>query len=315
MYRKILFSALLASCLVTSKAQPVSTVALGQGRSVSIGTKKPEQPAGRFLSLKMPCQRLDGVVERDYSIYLPPTYERDTLRRYPVLYLLHGGGGSHTDFQRDQHLSAMADSLINAGIVEDMIVVCAEGNQGNMMYFNTQVGRAGAPDWQYEDYFFLELIPYIQQTYRAMTDSAHRAIAGFSMGGGAATVYGVHHPELFAMVYDISGYLRPQPLPFLQNDPSAEWRQQTIADNDPIQAIEQGSDAQLEAWRRVDWKICVGDHDFTLLNNMLLARAFKEKGIPFSMFVDEGDHNAVWVTPALRDAIKRADRNFRKPMP
>lgn len=315
MNRKILFSALLASCVLSTTAQPLSTVSIDKGRLVMLSTKNPSRPAGRFLSLKMPCQRLNGVIERDYSIYLPPTYERDSLRTYPVLYLMHGGGGSHTDFQRDSHLSATADSLAAAGIVEEMIVVCAEGNQGNMMYFNTQVGRAGAPDWQYEDYFFQELIPYIQQTYRTKTDRAHRAIAGFSMGGGAATVYGVHHPEMFAMVYDISGYLRPQPLPFLQNDPSAEWRQQAIADNDPIQAIEQGSDAQVEAWKQVDWKICVGDHDFTLLNNMLLARAFREKGIPFSMFVDEGDHNAEWVTPALLDAIKRADRNFKKATP
>lgn len=275
-----------------------------------IKAKNFKQSPGRMLTLKMPCRLLKGVTERDYSIYLPGSYERDSLRQYPVLYLMHGGGGSHTDYEHYHHLSAVTDSLIDCGDIRDMIIVCAEGNQGHMMYFNTQVGKAGAPDWQYEDYFFQELIPYIEKTYRTRTDKGGRAIAGFSMGGGAATVYGVHHPEKFSMVYDISGYLRRQPLDFLKNDPSAEWRQQTIADNDPVTAIENGSESEVKAWKQVDWKICVGDHDFTLVGNMELAKALREKGIPFSMFVDEGEHNGKWVQPALEDAIKRADRNF-----
>ena len=269
------------------------------------------QSPGKLLSLKMPCQMLKGEKERPYSIYLPGSYGRDTLRQYPVLYLMHGGGGSHTDFEKHHRLSDIADSLIDCGSINDMIIVCAEGNQGYMMYFNTQKGKAGAPDWQYEDYFFHELIPYIENNYRVRTDKGGRAIAGFSMGGGAATVYGIHHPELFTMVYDISGYLRPQPLPFLKNDPTAEWRQQMIADNDPVSTIENGSQHQIEAWKQVDWKICVGDHDFTLVSNIQLAEAMREKDIPFSMFIDEGDHNDKWVQPAMEDAIKRADKNFQ----
>ena len=292
----------VAVCLAAA-----SMCAMAQSLKTRVGD---EGGTGRFLSLKMPCRLLLGISERDYSIYLPGSYEEDTLRQYPVLYLMHGGGGAHTDFERYNHLSQVADSLINSDVIQDMLIVCAEGNQQNMMYFNTQAGKAGAPDWQYEDYFFKELIPYIEKTYRTRTDKGGRAIAGFSMGGGAAVVYGVHHPEMFAMVYDISGYLRRQPLDFLKNDPSAEWRQQTIADHDPIALIEKGSEAEVKAWKQVDWKICVGDHDFTLVANMDLAKAFREKGIPFSMHVDEGEHNGLWVQPALEDAIQRADKNF-----
>ena len=279
-------------------------------RGWHLKAKNFKQRPGKFLSRKMPCRLLSGVTERDYSIYLPGSYESDSLRSYPVLYLMHGGGGSHTDYERYHHLSLVADSLTDTGVIKDMIIVCAEGNQGNMMYFNTTKGKAGAPDWQYEDYFFQELIPYIEKTYRVRTDKGGRAIAGFSMGGGAATVYGVHHPEKFSMVYEISGYLRRQPLDFLKNDPSAGWRQETIADNDPVTAVENGSETEVEAWKKVDWKISVGDRDFTLVGNMELARAFRRKGIPFSMFVSDGEHNGKWVQPALEDAIKRADKNF-----
>ena len=251
-----------------------------------VKAKNFKQRPGKLMSLKMPCQLLKGIKERDYSIYLPGSYATDTLRSYPVLYLMHGGGGAHTDFEHYHQISHMADSLIDCGAIGDMIIVMPEGNKQNMMYFNTVEGKAGAPDWQYEDYFFKELIPFIEKTYRTRTDKGGRAIAGFSMGGGAATVYGVHHPEMFSMVYDISGYLRRQPLDFLKDDPSAEWRQQAIADNDPVTRIENGSDEDVAAWRKVDWKISVGDHDFTLQGNMDLAKALQSKGIDFSMFVD-----------------------------
>ena len=275
-----------------------------------VKAKNFKQRPGKFLSLKMPCKLLKGIAERDYSIYLPGCYDEDMFRQYPVLYLMHGGGGSHTDYESFHHLTQVTDSLIDCGAIKDMIIVCAEGNQGHMMYFNTEEGKVGAPNWQYEDYFFQELIPYIEKTYRVRTDKGGRAIAGFSMGGGAATVYGVHHPDMFSMVYDISGYLRRQPLDFLKKDPSADWRQQTIADNDPVTAIENGNESEVKAWKQVDWMICVGDHDFTLVGNMDLAKAFRNKGINFSMHVDEGEHNGKWVQPALEDAIKRADKNF-----
>lgn len=275
-----------------------------------VKAKNFKQRPGKLLSLKMPCRLLKGITERDYSIYLPGSYEEDTLRQYPVLYLMHGGGGSHTDYEQYHQISHMADSLIDSGTIDDVIIVMPEGNKQHMMYFNTVEGKAGAPDWQYEDYFFKELIPFIEKTYRARKDKGGRAIAGFSMGGGAATVYGVHHPEKFSMVYDISGYMRRQPLHFLKNDPSADWRQQTIADNDPVTRIENGSADEVAQWRKVDWKICVGDHDFTLEGNMDLARALRAKDIPFSMYVNDGAHDGKWVTPALIDALKRADRNF-----
>ena len=272
----------------------------------------PKRP-GRTEMKKMPCHLLSGITERDYAIYLPGSYDEEPLRQYPVLYLMHGGGGSHTDWERANQLSHVTDSLISCGAIDDMIIVCPEGNQQNMMYFNSPTPNSaalGAPDWKYEDYIFEELIPYIEQNYRARTDKGGRAIAGFSMGGGAATVYGVHHPEKFCMVYDISGYQRAQPLEFLKYDPSAAWRQQIIDDNNPILRISQGSEDEVKAWKQVDWKVAVGDHDFTLDANMDLVHAMHTKGIPVAMHVDDGDHNMEWVSPALVDAIQRANRNF-----
>lgn len=279
----------------------------------SIKAKNFKYRPGRTVMTKMPCKLLSGITERDYAIYLPGSYEEEPLHQYPVLYLMHGGGGSHTDWERANRLSHVADSLIDCGAIDDMIIVCPEGNQQNMIYFNSPTEKSaslGAPDWKYEDYLFEELIPYIEQNYRARTDRGGRAVAGFSMGGGAATVYGVHRPDMFCMVYDISGYQRAQPLEFLKFDPSGPWRQQIVDDNNPIIRISQGTADEVKAWKQVDWKVAVGDKDFTLDANMDLVHAMHAKGIPVAMHVDDGDHNMEWVTPAMIDAIKRADRNF-----
>lgn len=269
--------------------------ALDNYKGWTIKAKNFKHRPGRIESKTMPCQLLKGIDHREYSVYLPGSYDEAEGKRYPVLYLMHGGGGSHTDWQR-MGLQQMADSLVDCGAASEMIIVCPEGNKQNMMYFN-------ASHWRYEDYFFEELMPYMEKTYRI--DAAKTAIAGFSMGGGAAVVYGVHHPEKFKMVYDISGYLRRQPLDFLKNDPSAEWRQRVIEDNNPIKRVMKGTSEEVKAWSKVDWVISVGDQDFTIEANMDFVKALRQKKVPYTMHVSEGHHNEQYVVPALEDAIKR----------
>ena len=269
------------------------------------------QGQGKMQTLKMPCKLLNGISEREYSIYLPSSYDTNKLKNYPVLYLMHGGGGSNTDWEKIHHISKVANRLISNGNIDEMVIVCAEGNQQNMMYFKAERDNNGTPDWKYEDYFFNELIPYIEKTYRVRTDKGGRAIGGFSMGGGAATVYGVHHPEYFCMVYDISGYLRRQPLSFLKNDPSAAWRQQVIENNNPIVRVNSGTAEDVAAWKKTDWKIAVGDKDFTLEANMDMMKAFREKGVPCSMYVNDGAHDAKWVNSVLEDVLKHANKKFK----
>jgi enterochelin esterase-like enzyme len=257
------------------------------------------QEGGRICSLKMPCTLLQGVTERAFTIYLPPGYDADRGANYPVLYLLHGGGGANTDWARMGNLLVVADSLIKHGLAPKMIVACPEGNENNMIWFN-------APHWKYEDYFFQEFIPYIETHYRALKGKMYRAVAGYSMGGGASVVYGVHHPELFFTVYGMSSYLRRQPLEFLKNDPSGPWRQQIVEDNNPIKSIAEGDDEKVTLWKTVNWYIDCGDDDFTFDANVDLARAFKARGIHYELRIKDGNHNWDYWRPALVEAIKCA---------
>ncbi|MBO4444226.1 MAG: hypothetical protein J5814_05610 [Bacteroidaceae bacterium] len=260
--------------------------------------------SGSIEERSMDCTMLNGTDHRSYSIYLPPGGAKGR----PVLYLLHGGGERHTVWQEKGLLRGLADSLISCGAIGPMTIVCPEACEGYMMFFNAKRDRKGTPDWRYEDYFFDELIPHVEEAIQA---NGVRSVAGFSMGGGAATVYGVHRPQMFRMVYDISGYLRRQPMKWLESDPTASWRQRVIEENNPIKAIEKGKKEDIETWRKVNWCISVGDHDFTLEANMDFVKALRKQSIPYTMQVSPGDHNWDFVRPALEDALKRADKSFR----
>lgn len=251
---------------------------------------------GKVLYRTVPCTLLQGITEREYTVYLPPGYDMDTLRTYPVLYLLHGGNCSNTDWERYGGLSHLADSLIACGQMQEMIVVCPEANKDNMIWFN-------AAHWRYEDFFFQEFMPYIEQTYRIKAEKAYRSVAGYSMGGGASVVYGVLHPDLFNVVYGMSSYLRSQPLEFLKDDPSAPWRQKLVDDYNPIRTITGGSEKNVSAWKAVRWFIDCGDKDFTYDANIDLVSAFRKRGIPYEFRVKGGGHDWSYWRPALCDAL------------
>lgn len=259
---------------------------------------------GRVEYKTMPCRLLQGITEREYTVYLPPDYDTDTQRSYPVLYLLHGGGCSNTDWETYGGLCHLADSLIACGAMERMVIVCPEANKNNMIWFN-------ADHWRYEDFFFREFVPYIESLYRIKKGKSFRSVAGYSMGGGASVVYGVLHPDMFSVVYGMSSYLRSQPLEFLKNDPSAGWRQRLVDEYNPINTIQEGSDGDVDEWRTVHWFIDCGDKDFTYDANADLISAFRRRQIPYEYRVKGGGHDWNYWRPALRDALIYVSRQLR----
>lgn len=253
----------------------------------------------------MPCSLLQGISQREYSVCLPASYSPDDDRRYPVLYLLHGGGTHHAVWEDDGKLQALVDSLVAKKQMEEMIIVCPEACQDYMIWFN-------APDWKYEDYFFQELMPYIDQQYKVKKGKRYCGVAGFSMGGGAAAVYGVRHPECFNMVFDMSGYLRRQPLDFLNDDPTAEERQQVVEAHNPIISVQNGTEEQVRQWRTVRWFIDCGDQDFTLEGNMDFVKALRNRQIPYRMWVRPGAHDWDFWRTSLKMALTSFSQSVYK---
>ena len=143
---------------------------------------------------------------RHIMVYTPPGYDADPKKRYPVLYLQHGGGEDETGWARQGHMNFILDNLIAEKKAEPMIVVMEKG-------YATQGGRAAGRDragpgfdcGAFEDVVLKDLIPMIDSTYRTIADRDHRAIAGLSMGAGQAMQIGLTHLDTFSAVGAFSG--------------------------------------------------------------------------------------------------------------
>ena len=128
-----------------------------------------------------------------YRIYVPPDYQTNTTRRYPVIYFLHG---SLVDSKRPitSGYIARVDAAIRSGVMPPTIVVVPQGlNQGRWM--DSKDGTAPM-----ESVFIKNLIPHVDATYRTIASRAGRAIEGHSMGGFGALHNGFNNPDVFIAV-------------------------------------------------------------------------------------------------------------------
>jgi len=133
------------------------------------------------------------ALDRDmhYTIVLPADY-RDSQRRYPVLYLLHGWAGDYTNWVKLTHLVEYSRRY-------PIIIVTPDAR--NSWYVNS----ATVPGDRFEDYMISDLIPEIDSHWRTLASPEHRSIAGLSMGGYGSVLFGLKHPGLFAVVGSVSG--------------------------------------------------------------------------------------------------------------
>jgi enterochelin esterase-like enzyme len=152
---------------------------------------------------------------RHALVYLPPGYDTAARTRYPVLYLQHGGGEDETGWIRQGRANFILDNLIAGGQSKPMIVVMAYG----------YARRAGAPPPRtnlvmgspemmkqmqemssaFEDDVTQALIPFVDKTFRTLTDRDHRAMAGLSMGGMQTFQITFNHLDLFSHIGGFSG--------------------------------------------------------------------------------------------------------------
>lgn len=130
-------------------------------------------------------------VKRRARIYTPPGYMGDDTTSYPVLYLMHGGGGTDDVWTTTGRAHYILDNLIAAGEAEPMIVVMPE------------VHTPITPDLEiryntrFRDDLHLDLIPYVDATYRTMAQPESRAMAGLSMGSAATWMFGLPRSDVF----------------------------------------------------------------------------------------------------------------------
>ncbi len=247
--------------------------------------------------------------DRKYSIYLPADYDASQ-RSYPVLYLLHGAGGDQANWIDYGDLQQIADQSINSGSATPMIIVMPDATSGRSGYFNDIRG-----DWNYEDFFFQELIPFIEKKYRVKSIKRSRAISGLSMGGGGTFMYALRHPELFSAAYPISAYVGPANLEAAKLRLKAD--ELKLADSVVEKYYEQHNAISLinnmpeDQKKAVKWYIDCGDDDYLEEGNYLALRAMLKKEIPHEFRINDGGHNWTYWRTALPKVLEFVSRAFR----
>jgi len=150
-------------------------------------------------------------------VYTPPGYDQDLEKRYPVLYLQHGGGEDETGWSNQGKANLIMDNLIAEGRSVPFIIVMDNGTW-RMPERDRQAPRETAqnedrprtwPPQGWADGFMKtlleDIIPMIDNNYRTLADPQHRAMAGLSMGGMQTRIITLAHPEMFSYAGMFSG--------------------------------------------------------------------------------------------------------------
>ena len=250
-------------------------------------------------------------MDRNYAIYLPPSYY-ESERSYPVLYLLHGGGDDQTGWVQFGEVQHIADKAIKNGTATEMIIIMPDADTGQRGYSNNYSG-----EWRYEDYFFEELMPYVEETYRIKREKRFRAVAGLSMGGGGSFYYALHRPELFSTACPLSAATGPINRESMEK--YIEWFSMENATDEQLETwyqaysvlelIKNASDEQLKSVR---WYIDCGDDDFLYEGNSLVHIEMRKREIPHEYRVRDGGHKWTYWRDSLPAVLSFVSDGFHQ---
>ena len=205
---------------------------------------------------------------RRMTVYTPYGYEASKKTKYPVLYLLHGGGGDEEAWSSMGRAAQILDNLIEKGLAEPMIVVMPNGNPGQQaaVTLNLDTKQVQTPN-AYVTSLVKEIIPFIEKNYRAIPKKEARAIAGLSMGGGHTTSATMLFPGVFDYICPMSCGLR---------------------DGENV-------DAQMQGIKKAGYKlywIGCGTDDFAWPGTETMVEILKRNGMEHTLFASDGGH--VW---------------------
>jgi enterochelin esterase-like enzyme len=249
-----------------------------------------------------------------YSVYLPPFYY-SSADSFPVLYLLHGYGGSETSWIDRCNIHVIIDSLIRSGDIPPMIVIMPDAK--NSYYINDCEGR-----FPYEDIFIKELLPFVDSTYKTCSGRANRIIGGLSMGGYGAVIYSILHHEYFATCIALSSAIRSDEMILNQRQDDYNNKFGPLYGNGLV-----GEERLTELWKSynplymindsvagilksINWYIDCGTDDFLLPGNEMLHQLFLKYNIPHEYHVRIGAHNWEYWRAGIIDGFKFAGRKL-----
>ena len=264
--------------------------------------------AGRIVTDSIKSQVLGATVK--FNVYLPSGFN-DSNDHYPVVYLLHGLSDTYRAWEQKGGMREITDDLIDSGEAMPMVIVMP--NAGGRDVHNIWNGYFNMPEWNYEDFFFNELMPQVEAKYRCGGSKQQRAVMGLSMGGGGSVVYAQLHPDKFSSCYAMS--------PWIDSEggvmgPDGEMDKmyhtsQAVKENSALDFIENMDDATKEALQTVKWFLDCGDDDDLILDTLELFKQMDMSFIKAELRVRNGKHNWEYWRASLRIALPFASRNFK----
>jgi enterochelin esterase-like enzyme len=184
-------------------------------------------------------------VERDVLVFLPPSYNKEPGRRYPVVYALHGYSIGAQQWSMEIHVPQTIEGAFAKG-AREMIVVLPDSktvHNGSMYSSSVTTG-------DFENFIARDLVSYIDSHYRTIAAREARGLVGHSMGGYGATRIGMKHPDVFGSLYIMSPCcLSPRvPGPMKPEDETALTAVKSPADSEKLPFFQRAQLASAAAW-------------------------------------------------------------------
>jgi enterochelin esterase-like enzyme len=269
---------------------PTNPHALRDGTRYASMLMVPGKTAETFQVNEVPHGNLSQVwynsaslkSQRRMYVYTPPGYEASK-DNYPVLYLLHGGGGDEDAWTSLGRANYILDNLIAEGKAKPMLVVMTNGNAYQTSSLRQVPGlppitRENSAQFQgqFEKSLVEDVIPYIEKNYRVKADKGSRAISGLSMGGMHTINASLSYPNTFGYIGVMSSGI------FNQNADLVDLEKKfTALKNSGINKY---------------WVAC-GKDDFVMESNKTLLKLLDKSGLQHEYFENEGGHTwANWRT-------------------
>jgi enterochelin esterase-like enzyme len=280
---KTLLALLLALFTVLTACTPVNNLpgptATHPPPTASLTSTVIPTQAATATSTPLACLKQPGRIEQgsldefkpvqEFRVYLPPCYDEQPDKRYPVLYLLHGQ--TYTDDQWIRLGAArVLDDLIHSGDAQPFIIVFPDDR-----YWNLQAGPG------FGKRLVENIIPYVDASYRTLADRQHRAIGGMSRGAGWSLRLGLADWKLF-------GTIGLHSLAVMQKDASRihDW----LMDIPPTQRPKIFMD--------------IGDNDQELIMAREVESMFNDAGLTHEWHLYSGDHTEKYWSAHVDEYIR-----------
>jgi enterochelin esterase family protein len=195
---------------------------------------------------------------RRLIVYTPPGFNANGKIKYPVLYLIHGGSDTEETWTKVGFANLVADNLIAQGKAKNMIIVMPYGNV------------RPAPMADFTKDLVNDIVPFIEANYPVSKESKHRAIAGFSVGGGQTLNIGLTNTDKFAYIYSYAPFTATQE--FRKN--FTNWSPDAASINKQLKIF----------------NISVGTEDFLYESVKQNIALFREKKIEVDTLIVPGGH-------------------------